>query len=254
MNAFSRPVRAVVLAAGKGTRLQTEGCDIPKVMRIAAGRPLLAYVCEALDFLPSEEICLVVGYLREQVTAAFPACRFAVQEKQLGTGHAVAAAMAEMPDFDGDVLVCCGDMPLIRRETYLALVNAHIASGNACTILSGTADDALPYGRILRDEAGRFVAIREEKDCTVEQLSVRELNSGVYMFRADALRKMLGALHTDNAQGEYYLTDVPALLLRAGESVGVCCRELGDEILGVNTPEQLAAVSRLLSARGANRS
>ena len=243
-----KPIKAVVLAAGKGTRLHTEGCDIPKVMRPAAGRPLLAYVCEALDFIPSERIVLVVGYLREQVMEAFPQCRFAVQEQQLGTGHAVASASGELADFDGDVLVCCGDMPLIRQETYLALVRQHVSEGNDCTLLTGTADGALPYGRILRGTDGRFRAIVEEKDCTPEQKQIRELNSGVYVFRAPALCRMLGRLRTDNAQGEYYLTDVPALMLHDVLKVGVCCRELGNEILGVNTPEQLRQVSSLLAA------
>lgn len=243
-------LKAVVLAAGKGTRLQTAGVEIPKVMRLAAGRPLLAYVCEALDFIPEKDIVLVIGFLREQVIEAFPNCSFAVQEQQLGTGHAVACAMETLRDFEGDVLVCCGDMPLLRRDTYRSLVEIHRAEGNACTLLTGTTDDALPYGRIVRGADGRFAAIVEEKDCTPEQRAIRELNSGVYLFRAGALRETLGRLRTDNAQGEYYLTDVPALLLAEGEKVGVCRRELGDEILGVNTPEQLELVGKLLAARG----
>lgn len=247
MSHSDRPVKAVVLAAGKGTRLHTEDCEIPKVMRLAAGRPLLAYVCDALDFIPPKDIVLVVGYLREQVMEAFPQCSFAFQEQQLGTGHAVASAMPALADFDGDVLVCCGDMPLIRKETYLALAAQHASEANACTMLTGTADAPLPYGRILRDEKGNFLAIVEEKDCTPAQREIRELNSGVYMFRAPELCRMLGKLRTDNAQGEYYLTDVPALMLRAGLPVGVCCRELGNEILGVNTPDQLEQVGRLLA-------
>ena len=240
-------IKAIVLAAGKGTRLQTEGCEIPKVMRLAAGRPLLAYVRDALDFIPDKNVVLVVGYLREQVIEAFPNCSFAIQEQQLGTGHAVASAQAELEGFDGDVLVCCGDMPLIRRETYLALTELHAQQGNACTLLSGTSDSDLPYGRIVRDADGSFSAIVEERDCSPEQLAIRELNSGVYMFRAQALLEMLGKLRTDNAQGEYYLTDVPALMLNADLKVGVCCRELGNEILGVNTQEQLTLVSELLA-------
>jgi bifunctional UDP-N-acetylglucosamine pyrophosphorylase/glucosamine-1-phosphate N-acetyltransferase/UDP-N-acetylglucosamine pyrophosphorylase len=247
---MSTNLKAVVLAAGKGTRLQTEGVEIPKVMRLAAGKPLLRYVCDARGFIPAKDIVLVVGFLREQVIEAFPACSFAVQEQQLGTGHAVACAMETLRDFEGDVLVCCGDMPLLRRDTYRSLVEIHRAEGNACTLLTGTTDDALPYGRIVRGADGRFAAIVEEKDCTPEQRAIRELNSGVYLFRAGALRETLGRLRTDNAQGEYYLTDVPALLLAEGEKVGVCCRELGNEILGVNTPEQLELVGKLLAARG----
>ncbi len=242
-------VKAVVLAAGKGTRLQTAGVEIPKVMRLAAGRPLLRYVCDALDFIPKKDIVLVVGFMREQVIEAFPEYGFAVQAEQLGTGHAVACAMEQLRDYEGDVLVCCGDMPLLRRETYLALAELHRAEGNACTLLSGTSDEPLPYGRVVRGADGRFAAIVEEKDCTPEQRAIRELNSGVYLFRAPALRETLGKLRTDNAQGEYYLTDVPAFLLASGEKVGVCCRELGNELLGVNTPQQLEAVGKLLAER-----
>ena len=182
----------------------------------------------------------------EKVMDHFADYTYAEQTEQLGTGHAVMSAAEELSDYDGPVLVCCGDMPLIRQETYLALAEQHAREGNACTMLTGTSDEALPYGRILRGENGEFCAIVEEKDCTPEQREIKELNSGVYMFRAAELRQALGGLRTDNAQGEYYLTDVPALLLRAGEKVGVCCRELGKEILGVNTPEQLEQISRLL--------
>ena len=247
MPIHNRTIKAIVLAAGKGTRLHTEGCDIPKVMRLAAGRPLLSYVTEALNFLTPADIVLVVGYKREQVEAAFTGYTFAIQAQQLGTGHAVAAGLQALPDFNGDILVCCGDMPLIRRETYLALTEQHTAQGNACTLLSGSTDTPLPYGRILRDGAGTFTGIVEERDCTPEQREIQELNSGVYMFRAQELREALGNLRADNAQGEYYLTDVPGLFLKSGLPVGVCRRELGNEILGVNTPEQLALVSSLLT-------
>ena len=244
---MDKKLKAVVLAAGKGTRLQTAGVEIPKVMRLAAERPLLRWVCDALDFIPEKDIVLVVGFLREQVMEAFPNCSFAVQEQQLGTGHAVACAMDALQGYEGDILVCCGDMPLLKRDTYLSLVERHRADGNACTLLTGTAEEDLPYGRIVREADGSFAAIVEEKDCTPEQREIRELNSGVYLFDAGALRDTLGKLRTDNAQGEYYLTDVPALLKAAGEKVGVCCRELGSEILGVNTPEQLALVGKLLA-------
>src|SRR5699024_7908364 len=148
---------AVILAAGKGTRLQTEGCDLPKVMREALGKPLLQYVLDALDFIPRENITLVVGYKKEKVLQAFPDLRYAVQQEQLGTGHAVLYARDSFAQFDGGVLVCCGDMPLIRRETYMALAEAHFRQGNDCTILSGTSSLPLPYGRIVRTPSGGFL-------------------------------------------------------------------------------------------------
>ena len=130
-------IKAIVLAAGKGTRLQTEGITLPKVMRQAAGRPLLAYVLDALSFLPKENIILVVGYHREDVEAAYPDYPAALQAQQLGTGHAVQCAAPRLEGFTGSVLVCCGDMPLMKKETYESLCRTHAADGNVCTILSG---------------------------------------------------------------------------------------------------------------------
>lgn len=246
---MSDQIKAVVLAAGKGTRLQTEGVSLPKVMRQAAGRPLLDYVLEALSFLPKEDTILVVGYRREDVTAGFPDYPAAVQEEQLGTGHAVQSAAPLLEDFDGHVLVCCGDMPLMKRMTYQALAAAHLREGNACTILSGNVGDSLPYGRIIRDKDGAFSAIVEDKDCTPEQKKVRELNAGVYLFEKKALFDALAQLRCDNAQKEYYLTDCPAIIQAAGGKVGVCPTCSAHEMLGVNTPDQLRQVEELVQGR-----
>lgn len=239
-------LKSVVLAAGKGTRLQTEGNTLPKVMRLAAGKPLLAYVLSALDFIPTNDCVIVVGYQKESVIEAFPEYVFAEQEEQLGTGHAVMAAFARLESYSGSLLVCCGDMPLIKRETYLALIEAHNSSDNVCTILSGTSDLNLPYGRILRDESGVFSGMVEDKDATDEQKKIKELNSGVYVFDAALLRSVLSELKSDNTQGEYYLTDAPVLLKKHGHKIGVCYRDLGYEIIGVNTPEQLKQTEELL--------
>lgn len=239
-------IKAVILAAGKGTRLQTEGSTLPKVMRLAAGRPLLAHVLSQLDFIPKKDCVIVVGYKKESVTAAFPGYNFAEQKEQLGTGHAVMAAFSQLEDYNGQLLVCYGDMPLLRRETYKALIDEHTVSGNICTVLSGTSELDLPYGRITRDENGAFCGVIEDKDATPEQKRIRELNIGVYVFDAFLLRSVLSELKSDNAQGEYYLTDAPLILKRQGYKIGVCCRELGYEIIGVNTPEQLKQTEEIL--------
>ena len=238
--------KAVVLAAGKGTRLQTDGSALPKVMRLANGKPLLAHVLASLDFIAPEDIVLVVGYKRECVIEAFGAYPYAVQAEQLGTGHADMSAFEKLGDYDGDVLICCGDMPLIKKETYRALADEHVRAGNDCTILTGSSSEDLPYGRVLRDENGVFAGMVEEKDATPEQKAIRELNSGVYIFKAPKLREVLSELRSDNAQSEYYLTDAPVLMQRRGGKIGVCRRELGYEIIGVNTPEQLRQVEELL--------
>ena len=197
-----------------------------------------------------EDILLVLGYKKEQVVAAFPDYAWCEQSEQLGTGHAAGCGMKALGDYEGDVLVGAGDMPLLTRDTYLGLLEEHRRAGNACTILTGTADiPSKGYGRVLRNENGEFVSIVEEKDCTPRQREIRELNSAVYVFDAAALRRALGLLKNENAQGEYYLTDTPTILMELGEKVGVCCRHLGKEILGVNTPQQLSEVEEALLRR-----
>ena len=242
-------MKAVVLAAGKGTRLQSERYNLPKVLREAKGRPLLWYVLQALDFLPEEDIILVTGYMGEKVRERFPGYPCVVQEPQLGTGHAVLCAAEELRDFQGSVLVCCGDMPLLKRETYEALVRSHEEMGNTCTFLTGTSDLEMPYGRVLRDGEGNFLRVVEDRDCTEAQRKIRELNAGVYVFNCQELLRCLTLLKNDNAQGEYYLTDVPELIRTSGGRIGLCSMDLGTQLIGVNTPEQLRMVEELLGVR-----
>lgn len=245
-----KALKAIVLAAGKGTRMRTDGCDLPKVMRLACGKPLLHYVLAALDFIPPRDTVIVVGYQKQLVTKAFPGYCFAEQTEQLGTGHAVMSAFQGLQDFDGDVLVCCGDMPLIQKATYEALVATHQKTGATCTMLTGTSHLELPYGRVERDDAGNFRRIVEQKDCTPAQLQIRELNAGVYVFDVAALRAALTRLQNNNASGEYYLTDAPEFIQQSGGRLSICKLELGNEIIGVNTPDQLAEVEAALKSRG----
>ena len=243
-------IKAVVLAAGKGTRLQTEGVSLPKVLRQACQKPLLHYVLEATSFIPPEDTILVVGYEMDQVLEAFPSYPYAEQKEQLGTGHAVMAARHLLTGEDCPVLVCYGDMPLLRQETYADLIASHLAGGGICTVLSGTTHLDLPYGRIVRDQDGVFVEVVEDRDCTAAQKAIQELNVGVYVFSSHALLGALGQLKTANSQGEYYLTDVPAILKAQGCSIDICKVDLGDELIGVNTVEQLVQVEASLQARG----
>lgn len=239
-------IKAVVLAAGKGTRMMTETNTMPKVLRLACGKPLLYYVLKTLQFVPKEDTILVVGYRREDVIAAFPDYPHAVQDPQLGTGHAVRCAKAELEGFDGTVLVCYGDMPLLKEEVYRGLLEDHARTGSVCTLLSGTTEEKLPYGRVLKDENGEFLQVVEDRDCTPEQKAIRELNVGIYAFDCKELLACLDLLRNNNAQQEYYLTDVPALMKQRGGKVSVYTAELNEQILGVNTPEQLAIAERYL--------
>ena len=207
------------------------------------------YVLKALDFIPVSDTVLVAGYMRERVFEAFPDYPRAVQDPQLGTGHAVQCARDHLKDFDGTVLVCYGDMPLLKKEVYQGLLKFHAEHGAACTMLSGTCEENLPYGRVLRDENGDFLRIVEDRDCTPAQKAIRELNVGIYAFDCKALLESLDELRNDNAQSEYYLTDVPAILRAKGRRVAVYTAELNEQILGVNTPEQLALTERYLCGK-----
>ena len=246
-------IKAVVLAAGKGTRLQSEDNDAPKVMRRANGKPLLWYVLEALSFIEKKDTIIVVGYKKDEIIDSFMGYIYAEQTEQLGTGHAVMAAAGALRGFDGAVLVCYGDMPVIKQDTYQSLINAHIDQGNDCTILTGESSIRLPYGRVLRDEHGGFLAVVEDSDCSREQLTITELNSGVYVFSAPLLLDALGSLKPENKQGEYYLTDVPAIMSGSGARIGIHRRHLGNEIIGVNTIEQLIQVEEIICQGIGNR-
>lgn len=242
-------VKALVLAAGKGTRLQTEGIDLPKVMRLADGKPLLHYVLTALDFLPPEDVILVVGWKKEAVLSAYPQYPHAVQEQLNGTGGAVRFAAPLLEGFDGHVIICCGDAPLMKKETFQALVQTHLENNNDCTLLSAHLDEGGNYGRVTREADGSFRAIVEDRDCTPEEKQITEVNTGTYVFRVAPLLESLGQLSQDNAQGEFYLTDVPAILKAKGLRVGLCDTCSPQEMLGVNTVEQLGEVEAILRAR-----
>lgn len=242
-------LRAIVLAAGKGTRFVTEGEALPKVMRRALGRPVLAYVLDALDFIPSQDITLVVGYMREKVLEAFPQYGHAVQEQQLGTGHAALSARSVLENYDGDVLIAAGDMPLIPRETYLALLQKHRKDGNDCTVLTGYMENPGSFGRVLRTADGGFDRIVEARDCTPEQYAIKEVNSAIYIFKASSLLPALLALKNENAQSEYYLTDAPDLILRKGGKVGISDAWREEDMTGVNTPADLKICEEVLLER-----
>lgn len=241
-------MKAIILAAGKGKRLHSEQFSAPKVLREANGKPLLRYVVNNLSFIPDKkDIVIVAGYKKEMVFDAFQdGYTFAVQDEQLGTGHAVNCAREALKDYDGPVLVCYGDMPMFKKETYENLVKVHEEAGNDCTILTGVSNRGLAYGRIIRDENGNFQCVVEDKDCTPEQKKINELNVGIYVFDSKKLFSCLGELKNSNAQGEYYLTDVPAIMMSKGYKIGTYTTHDDTEILGVNTPEELALCESLL--------
>lgn len=234
-------MKAIVLAAGKGKRLQSEKFNLPKVLREANGKPLIGHVLEHIDFIKPEDTVIVVGYMKEKVVENVgDAYKYSVQDEQKGTGHAVACAKDQFVDYDGDVIVLYGDMPLIKKETYQAIVDKHIESGADCTLLTAVVDDPPAYGRIVRDENGIVKEIVEEKDCTEEQKKITEVNVGIYVFKSKLLFEGLKELKNSNAQNEYYLTDMPMIFLSKGLKVDTySVADNSAEIYGVNTVEDL---------------
>ncbi len=247
MNDIANGVQAVVLAAGKGTRMRS---DLPKVLHRLAGRTLLEHVLATVRDAGIQRSVVVVGHQADRVRAAVGGddLVYVLQEPQLGTGHAVqCAAPALRPD--GWTVVLAGDVPLLRPETLLRLVAATRESGAAAVVLTAVVDDAGAYGRIVKDETGRLRRIVEARDATPEELAIGEYNTGVYCYRTADLLAVLDRLDTDNDQREYYLTDTIELLVADGRPVGTEVVDDPAEVVGINTVEELAAAEQLLRWR-----
>lgn len=234
MNKF----RTIILAAGKGTRMKS---DLPKVLHEIAGKSLVKYVVEASRRAGSEDIYAVVGYQAEKVMENLKNDNivFVEQKEQLGTGHAVQQAEPFLKDFEGDVLVLCGDVPNIKAGTLQKVYEEHKKNEYAVTILSAELDDPAGYGRIVRKEDGTVTGIVEQKDASDAEKSVKEINSGTYFFDCPSLFRALGNVENKNAQKEFYLTDTVRILAGEGKKVGAVCVADSQEIMGINTVEQL---------------
>lgn len=240
---------AVILAAGKGTRMKS---DLPKVVHPVAGRPMVAWVVDACRGAGFTRTILVVGHKQEVVREVFAGqgdVDFAVQSEQLGTGHAVKCAIDLLRRVEGEAVVLAGDGPLVRAATLGRVLERHRSSHAAATIATSVVDDPAGYGRIIRDGSGRFAAIVEDKDATEAQKRVREINPSIYCFDAPKLVERLPKLSNANAKGEYYLTDIPGMLRDEGEVVEVVDAMPAADVLSINTPEQLAEVDAILRAR-----
>ncbi len=246
-----RLAAVVVLAAGEGTRMRS--ATTPKVLPPLCGRSMPGHVVRAARGLDPEHLVVVVGHAREQVTAALaeldPAARAVVQEHQHGTGHAVRVALEALGPLSGTVVVVPGDAPLLTTATLQGLVRRHAEQGAATTLLTAVLDDPTGYGRVVRDADGAVTSVVEHKDADETTRAVREVATSVYAFDAAALAEALGALTTDNAQGEEYLTDVVGLHRTAGRGVAASVAEVAGETMGVNDRVQLSQAARLLRDR-----
>ena len=243
----SAPLDIVILAAGKGTRMHS---DKPKVLHTLGGQPLLAHVIGSARALGSERILVIVGHGADQVEAQLAAddIEFVEQREQLGTGHAVQQALPHFRD-DTKVLILYGDVPLTRPETLSQLVGT--VSEQSIGLLTVELSEPGAYGRILRDEAGHVQAIVEYKDATEAQRQIREVNTGILAATAKQLRRWLPKLHNDNAQGEYYLTDIIAMAREEALSIQVAQPEEAQEVEGINNRQQQAALERYYQQRQA---
>jgi bifunctional UDP-N-acetylglucosamine pyrophosphorylase/glucosamine-1-phosphate N-acetyltransferase len=242
----------VILAAGQGKRMQS---NLPKVLHPIAGRPMLTHVLDSARALGAQRIAIVVGHGAEQVKQAYATqedLQFALQQPQLGTGHAVLQAVPLLKESHADdvTIILYGDVPLVQPDTLRALLNAR-ASGVA--ILTEIVSDATGYGRIVRDAQGNVSAIVEHKDATPEQRAIQEVNTGIMAVPTRQLKSWLAKLTNNNAQGEYYLTDIVGLAVAEGVSVNVAHPVASFETLGVNSRLQQAELERLWQRELARR-
>ena len=242
----------VILAAGQGKRMQS---NLPKVLHPIAGRPMLTHVLDSARALGAQCIAIVVGHGAEQVRQAYavePDVQFALQQPQLGTGHAVLQAVPLLQESDtNDVTVILyGDVPLVQPDTLRALL---MARANGVAILTEILPDATGYGRIVRDSQGNVIAIVEHKDATPEQRSIQEVNTGIMAVPTRQLKSWLAKLTNNNAQGEYYLTDIVGMAVAEGVSVNVAHPTASFEMLGVNSRLQQSELERLWQRELARR-
>jgi len=235
----------LVLAAGQGKRMQS---DLPKVVHQVCGRPMLLHVLAAARAVHPDRIVVVLGHGYEKVLPFLPSdCVVALQDRQLGTGHAVLAAAAEL--LPGDMLVLPGDTPLVTGEALAALARDHAQSGATATVLTMDLDDPTGYGRIVRGDDGSLLRIVEHRDATEAERAIVEVNSGMYILPAVESIEVLRAVGSDNDQQEIYLTDVISGLRERGRTVAASKIADPTLVLGVNTREQLAEVEAIMMSR-----
>jgi bifunctional UDP-N-acetylglucosamine pyrophosphorylase/glucosamine-1-phosphate N-acetyltransferase len=236
----------IILAAGKGTRMKS---DLVKVLHPILGLPMLSYPIElSLKGIKSEKTIVVVGYQAGQIKEKFkdPRIQFAIQKEQLGTGHAVLQAMPLLETFTGTVLILCGDVPLVKADTLHASIEAFWKSDSILSVLTTVVEDPFGYGRIVRSSEGWIKKIVEERDSTKEEKSIREINTGIYCVNASFLIDGLSKIEKNNAQREYYLTDLVEIAEKNGLRCSACIVADPVEVMGINTRVDLAVANEVL--------
>lgn len=238
---------AVILAAGKGTRMKSA---LPKVLHRVGGKPMVQHVLDAAKTAGAVRSIVVIGFGAQSVAAALgEQAEYVVQAEQLGTGHAVLQARRLLAEFDGTVMILCGDTPLLQAGVLEKLYEGHSKAQAAATVLTAQMPNPAGYGRVIRDSSGRVMKIVEHKDASPAELAVKEVNTGIYCFERAALFEALARLNCNNAQGEYYLTDVIDILTRRKAAVYAVTADDCQETLGINSRVQLAEAEKILRKR-----
>jgi len=236
---------ALILAAGKGTRMKSGVC---KVLHPVAGRPMISYAVDAVRSCGLQSVVIVVGHESAEVKKVVqrPGIEFALQEPQLGTGHAVASARELFRGFSGDVLILCGDIPLLQSRTIRQFIQFHQDKGSRLTVMTTFPENSTGYGRIIRTDDGRVASIVEERDAGEAQKAIREINTGVFLANAELLYSLVNRLGADNSQGEYYLTDIVSEAAKESIPVHAFVLQDAQEATGINTRAELARVSAIV--------
>ncbi len=244
-------MKAIILAAGKGTRLECEAAELPKAMRLLEGKPLIQYVLDNLDFLEPDDITIVVGFYKEKVMEALgDKYHYVTQQELNGTAKATLCAKPVLGNFSGPVLVCYCDMPFLARETYQAMFDLHENSGAGNTLLAGRVHPIPPFGRLIRNAMGELVDVIEDSACTPEQKLIDEVNIGIQVLDGARMWSWLEAIDDNNPKHEFYLTGVVRVLAEQGVRQEVVTLTNLDEMLGINTMDDMHQAEALLKAKG----
>lgn len=238
----------LILAAGKGTRMKS---DLVKVLHPVAGRPMLDYVLNLAEHAGTSRITVVIGHQAELVEARYAnrGLTFVYQREQLGTGHAVLQAAGAFEGYRGTILILCGDVPLLQAATVRGLMDHHRSSGAAVTVLTTLLDDPSGYGRVVKDDGGNVLGIVEHRDATEAQRGIREINTGIYCAENPFLFEAVSEIGNDNAQREYYFTDIFAIARRRGVRTASVVAPDPGEVMGINSPEDLARATEIVQER-----
>lgn len=247
-------IKAVILAAGKGTRMKSE--TTPKVLHQIMGKTLLGYVLDNVKNFVSEEYVIVGHHAQEVenfVKSNYENAKTVLQSPQLGTGHAVSMVCPDLQNYDGLVLILCGDTPLVQEETLKKFVEYHKSQNSDITVMSTLFDNPTGYGRIIREQDNSLQCIVEEKDANPEQKAVKEVNAGIYCLNWGKIKDAFGQLKSNNAQGEYYLTDIISWGKTKALKVNAYILENSDEIYGINSRLNLAQAAKMMNHRNLKR-